>query len=91
MLAFITALSVLAASGSAQANDQTVGLSLNEAGSSNGYTLFAPIRNTSTYLIDNNGRLVNEWDTGFGFSAYLLEDGSIIRSSDFGPNPRLGV
>ncbi len=86
VLACIFIFTVFAASIPAQASGETVGLLLNEEGSFDGYTLFAPIRFPSTYLIDNDGRLVNSWDTGVGFSAYLLEDGSLIRSSEVGPN-----
>ncbi|MCH7700024.1 MAG: hypothetical protein IH865_13900, partial [Chloroflexi bacterium] len=81
ILACIVALTVYATSIPTQANEQTVGLFLNEEGSFDGYTLFAPIRDETAFLIDNDGRLVNSWDTGIGFSAYLLDDGSLIRSS----------
>ena len=91
ILACIVALTVYATSIPTQANEQTVGLFLNEEGSFDGYTLFAPIRDETAFLIDNDGRLVNSWDTGIGFSAYLLDDGSLIRSSSFGPNPSLGT
>jgi hypothetical protein len=66
------------------AQENTVGLILNNPRNSYyGYTLFAPNRTTSTYLIDNSGRLVNQWDSDYvpGLSAFLLEDGNLLRSA----------
>lgn len=59
---------------------QTVGLFLNDSLAQNGYTLFSP--NKITYLIDNCGFVVNTWPTNSspGLSAYLLEDGSLLRA-----------
>lgn len=62
----------------------TIGLIMNDAAQSyNGYTLFAPNTSKVTYLIDNEGRLVNKWESDFvpGLSAYLLEDGHLLRSA----------
>lgn len=53
---------------------------LNSEGSLDGYTLFSPLLNSGTYLIDNNGNVVHTWDTTGGTSEYLLEDGSLIRT-----------
>jgi hypothetical protein len=62
----------------------TVGLILNSPGASAGYTLIAPKHYTSTYLINNQGQLVHTW-TGSqyepGQSAYLLENGHLIRAA----------
>ena len=46
-----------------------------------GYTLFAPLQNTTTYLIDNCGNLVHQWESNAtpGSVVYLLEDGSLLR------------
>ncbi len=59
---------------------QTVGLFFNEPFAQDGYTLWTPNRNT--YLIDNCGRLINSWEHDYlpGLSAYLLEDGSLLRA-----------
>ena len=48
-----------------------------------GYTLFAPMNSTTTYLIDNDGATVNTWDNSYrpALSAYLLEDGSLMRTA----------
>jgi len=49
-----------------------------------GYTLFAPYRGTSAYLIDNEGRLINQWEDPDGLSAgasmYLTERGTLVRA-----------
>jgi len=48
---------------SAQA--QTVGLFEYDPGSFNGYTLLAPSPSTTTYLIDNYGRVVHKWESSY--------------------------
>jgi len=74
---------------------QTVGLFVNEEGSYNGYTLFAPLQYRTTYLIDNEGRLVQSWDSTYtpGNSVYLLENGNLLRTATppRGPNARFGT
>ena len=64
------------------AQEATIGLMQFENGSFEGYTLFASNPYTSTYLIDNCGRLVNEWPGKYfpGSVNYLLEDGHLLRS-----------
>lgn len=67
--------------------DNTVGLIINDKTQSfDGYTLFAPNLAKVTYLIDNNGNLVHQWDSGVvpGMSAYLLEDGNLLRAAQLG-------
>lgn len=63
--------------------DQTVGLFLNGPEAFDGYTLVAPASATRTHLIDNCGRIVHQWDSEYrtGESAYLLEDGSLLRTA----------
>ena len=51
-----------------------------------GYTLFAPLLYGTTYLIDNGGMLIHSWDSGGGLSAYMLSDGSLIRTNRAGGN-----
>jgi len=65
---------------------QTVGLLYKDDGASEGLTLFNPQDNTVVYLINNDGLVVNSWDTGFeGRSmVYLLPDGSIMRAVERG-------
>lgn len=65
---------------------QTVGLFLNDSEAYNGYTLFAPVSSPYTYLIDNCGKVVNQW-TGTanpGLSVYLLENGNLLRTTRVG-------
>ncbi len=63
---------------------QTMGLFQNDSSSFNGYTLFAPLTYEETYLIDNNGLLVNSWQSEHvvGNSVYLLENGDLLRACD---------
>ncbi len=46
-----------------------------------GYTLFAPFSETTTYLIDLDGRVVHTWASRYkpGLLAYLLPDGRLLR------------
>ncbi len=61
-------------------SQQTLGTIVNDSLALNGYTLFAP--STSTFLIDNCGRLINEWESNTrpGLAAYLLDNGNLIRA-----------
>jgi hypothetical protein len=62
--------------------DQTVGLFLNTTEAAPGYTLFAPMSYNVTYLIDNNGELVQSWFSDYrpGLSVYFLENGDLLRT-----------
>ncbi len=71
-----------------------VGLLLNDSRAFQGYTLIAPMMSHTTYLIDMQGRVVRKWesDCNPGVSAYLLENGHLLRpgalqkqSLGFGP------
>ena len=63
-----------------RADGRTLGLMINDTRAFNGYTLFAPKHNTMVYLMDNEGRVVNHWDTEYepGQSVYLLENGHML-------------
>lgn len=63
--------------------DNTVGLQLCKAGVSVGYTLFAPLPQPTTYLIDMFGQIVHQWDhpLRLAYSVYLLEDGRLLRTA----------
>lgn len=65
---------------------QTIGLFANTPDAFDGYTLFAPINNTETYLIDNCGEKVHSWSSNYrpGLSCYLLEDGTLLRAGRIG-------
>jgi hypothetical protein len=61
---------------------QTVGLFQNDPTATEGYTLFASLGSTKTYLIDNCGRKVNEWASGYtvGVVTRLLPDGRLLHT-----------
>ena len=65
------------------AQQQTVGLFVNEPSAYNGYTLFNPSGSNTTYLIDNCGYKVFEWESNFkpGLMVYLLENGNLLRTN----------
>ncbi|MFQ5498604.1 MAG: aryl-sulfate sulfotransferase, partial [Candidatus Zixiibacteriota bacterium] len=62
------------------AEDQTVGLFLYDTAAFDGYTLFSPMPDSTTYLIDMYGRVVHSWtaDLEPGNLAYLLENGHLL-------------
>jgi Arylsulfotransferase (ASST) len=61
----------------------TVGVVTNEPGAFEGYTLLPPNGSKKTYLIDNDGRVINQWTSNHvpGQSAYLLENGDLLRTA----------
>ena len=63
-------------------SQQTMGLFRNSPEAMNGYTLFAPLADKTTYLIDNCGQMVHSWESEYtsGLSVYLLENGLLYRS-----------
>ncbi|MBR9680686.1 MAG: arylsulfotransferase [Candidatus Altiarchaeota archaeon] len=50
-----------------------------------GYTLFSPIYSNVTYLIDNSGEIIFEWDAKNlpGKMAYLLDNTNLLRTEIF--------
>jgi len=70
------------------AQQQTVGLFLNDSASYNGYTLIAPTGSSSDYLIDNCGYVVKSWTSNYihGESSYLLENGNLLRTARISSN-----
>jgi hypothetical protein len=66
-----------------------VGLLLNDARAFQGYTLIAPMFSKTTYLIDMQGKVVRTWDSDYtpGVSAYLLENGHLLRPGAQQPTP----
>ena len=48
-----------------------------------GYTLIAPLSSRDTFLINMDGDVVHQWSSDYqpGNSAYLLEDGSLLRTA----------
>lgn len=67
--------------------ERPTGVIINDEGAFEGYTLFAPISSTQTYLIDNEGRIVNTWKSDYrpAHSAYMLENGHLLRTGSIGP------
>jgi hypothetical protein len=65
----------------------TVGVILNTDQNLDGYTFFSPFSGTKAYLVDNCGRLINQWDRGTrpGLSAYFLENGLMLRTYKVSP------
>ena len=66
-----------------QSQEQTLGLFQNSEDAFNGYAFFSPSASNTSYLIDNCGYLINSWEANStpGQAGYLLEDGSILRTS----------
>ena len=63
----------------------TIGLLQHNTGTlDDGYVLFAPIQNTTTYLIDKCGKQVKTWPSAYkpGQSCYILPDGSLLRTGN---------
>ena len=73
--------------------EHTVGLQVCAPETSEGYTLFAPLRATTAYLIDILGRKVHSWQLDYfpGMVVYLLENGSLLATGNYSPSetPRL--
>ena len=63
--------------------NREVGLILNTDEACPGYTLFAPKHFLFTYLMDNEGRVINDWSSHYepGQSVYLLENGNLLHCS----------
>ncbi len=68
--------------------ERTVGILKHDSSAYPGYTLFSPLNTYKTYLLDNDGRVVNEWESTLlpGVAAYLLEDGSLLRTGQAAGN-----
>ena len=64
--------------------DQTVGVSIfDEDEAMEGFTFFTPNSSNKAYIVDNCGYVINEYIRGNrpGFSAYLLDDGLMLRTN----------
>ncbi len=48
-----------------------------------GYTLFAPLRSKTTYLVDMEGEVVHQWEADLtpGNSVYLMDNGDLFRAA----------
>jgi hypothetical protein len=69
--------------------DNTVGLLLNSDLSFEGYTLFIPKTQKTTYLINNAGELLHSWESATlpGHTIYLNEDGTLYKASQVEDDP----
>lgn len=64
---------------------QATGVTIHDTNASDGYTLVAPMFSNFNYLIDQTGDVVHSWESDYpAFAAYLLEDGSLLRSAFIG-------
>lgn len=66
------------------AQTRTVGTLLHDSTRTfKGYTLFAPITSTTTYLIDHDGQVMHTWPSAYrpGQAVMLLDDGSLLRTA----------
>src|SRR5262245_22427615 len=75
------------------------GVSINDPRALQGYTLISPFDSSKTFLFDMQGRVVLTWETDStpALSAFLLENGHLIRPGSiggdtrvFGPGPGVG-
>lgn len=84
MKRLISAISIFTLfSFAALAQTQTVGVFTNTESAFESYTLLTPNSSMTSYLINNCGEVVNEWNSGYkpGLCSYLLEDGSLLRTA----------
>lgn len=83
--AVMSAVPILAQDQKPPANEQT-GVTVNNPAAFQGYSLVAPMNSTSTYLVDMEGRIVNEWKSEYtpALSAYLLPNGHLLRPANSG-------
>lgn len=68
-----------------------LGVLLNDPRAFPGYTLVAPMNSKKTYLIDLQGRVVRTWESKYaaGQSAYLLENGHLLRAARLDPQEQI--
>lgn len=70
------------------AQNRTVGtLILDQEKSLDGYTFFSPFSGESSWMVDNCGGLVNQWERGTlpGLAAYFLDNGEVLRTYKVDP------
>lgn len=65
-------------------SEPTVGVILNDSLTSEGYTLLMPFSGKKTYLINNCGLIVHEWESNMSaLVVYLLPDGRLLRGGPY--------
>jgi Arylsulfotransferase (ASST) len=90
LVGLLTSISIVTGAGVSQnelpqpLSQQTVGLFIKKNNIADGYVLFAPIMSDTTYLIDNDGNLINSWHSSSNpaLSVYLLENGNLLRTGN---------
>ncbi len=93
LLAPIRAQATAAASDAQASADQASvperkALVLRESGAFEGFTLFAPLRSGTVFLIDMQGVVVHRWEQGLPpISADLLDDGRLVVTSRIDDTP----
>jgi hypothetical protein len=72
------------------ATARTAGVLVHDRRACPGYTLLAPLTSKDTYLIDMEGRVVHTWRSDWqpALSAYLLENGSLLRAGALPPDEK---
>ena len=78
----VTNLSLIVTVLCVNAQDRTVGVFNIENNIEEGYTLFSPAANTTSYLINECGEVVNSWVSDYrpGNALYLTPDGFLYRA-----------
>lgn len=78
----VATASVLSGAGAHGGTDAPKGLQLRAAGAFEGYTLYAPLNTSDTYLVDMDGAVVHQWPGRHrpGNGVYLLPDGMLLRT-----------
>lgn len=73
-----------------QTTARTAGVLLHDRRACPGYTLLAPLTSKDTYLIDLEGRVVHSWRSDWqpALSAYLLENGNLLRAGALPPDEK---
>ena len=79
---FIACLATISLAFGAQGQTPTVGVLNQTEASFDGYTLLPVTASAKTFLINNCGEVINEWNSGYkaGMIASLLPDGSLLRA-----------
>jgi hypothetical protein len=79
-------LPLILASSSASVATPTTTATPSAIPTADGYTLFAPLGETTTYLIDDMGNTVFTWSSSYrpGNAVYLLESGDLLRAGNTG-------
>lgn len=69
-----------------QSEDEERGLTLHKPEAFDGLNLFSPLEAGTTYLMDNDGRVIHTWESDYrpGQLAYLLPNGNLLRTGSFG-------